>query len=713
MQKEMQNRELSWLKFNERVLQEANRAETPLLERLKFISIFTSNLDEFFMVRVGSLTDYALLKEPHIDNKTGLTAQQQLDEIFRAVAPLYELRDCAFTAVMNGLKGRGLQMVKLKEADAEEERQLKKYFIQEIMPLLSPQIIDSRHPFPHLANKQLQIVVILTKKKRHLFGLIPMPDKLERLIFLENTNRFVLLEDLIEHFADMVFDIYEVLEKNIITVTRNADINTEEDFIDEDIDYRQHMKNLLKKRRRLAPVRLEMVQRGSSELLEFFLEKLRLKAEQVFYSSAPLQLSFAFSIEKMISPQKAKGLVWPPHQPADTLSIDKKTNMLRLAAGRDMLFSYPFETMAPFLELIRQAAEDSSVLSIKITLYRIDDQSKLAESLIRAAENGKEITVLMELRARFDENNNIKWAQRLEEAGCRVIYGLFEYKVHSKICLITRKELGRVHYITQIGTGNYNEKTAKQYTDLSLITGNQDIGRDAGKFFANLLLGNLEGKYDSLWVAPNSLKSNLLKSIEEEREKARSGEEASIIIKCNSLTDKEIIEELVAASVEGVKIFMIVRGICCVRPQLAGRTENIRVISIVGRFLEHSRIFCFGTGEERKIYISSADLMTRNTQRRVEVACPILDTALKDRIYAMLETMMMDNTHGWEQYSDGRYILRNAPDQSLAINSQEMFAEEAHLSAVHGENVKTTGKHNADRITLRERFRQLFKFGAV
>ncbi|MCL2456983.1 MAG: polyphosphate kinase 1, partial [Defluviitaleaceae bacterium] len=471
------NRELSWLQFNERVLQEANRADTPVLEKLKFISIFTSNLDEFFMVRVGALTDYVHVDDKYKDNKTGMNAQEQLNEIFRAVTPLYTLREQTFSSVIKKLAHYDVHLLKMNELDANDLKNLKKYFLQNVLPLLSPQIISSRHPFPHLSNKQIHIAVKLEKKRNALFGLVAMPQEKERLVFLElGGSRFVLLEDLIFHFAELVFNIYTVTEKNIIAVTRNADIDTEEYLHDEeDFDYRMHMKNILKKRRRLSPVRLEMVFPASTELLEFLCEKLSLETQRVFYSDAPLDLSFCFSLDRYMRKEIVRRIAWPAHSPAEVFSYDEKRNMIKLVlSGRDLLLSYPFDSMSPFLLLLRQAAEDSFVVSIKITLYRVDVKSKLAESLILAAENGKEVIVLMELRARFDEKNNIDWAHQLEEAGCRVVYGLIDYKVHSKVCLITRREYGKIQYIAQIGTGNFNEKTSKLYTDLSLITANKD-----------------------------------------------------------------------------------------------------------------------------------------------------------------------------------------------------------------------------------------------
>jgi len=695
----MHNRELSWLKFNERVLHEANRVETPLLERLKFISIFTSNLDEFFMIRVGTLTDYALYGKNYSDNKTGMTAQEQLSEIFRATTPLYALRERAFSSVMEGLARHRVQLLKMQDLNANEVKMLKKLFTHEIMPLLSPQIIDSRHPFPHLNNKQIHIAVTLEDKKKILHGLVAMPVEMNRMVFLSDNYRFVLLEELIWYFSELLFSIYKILDKNIIAVTRNADINTEE-RLDEDMDFRLYMRNLLKKRQRLSPVRLELAYPAGSESLEYFCEKFSISISQIFYSTTPLDMSFCFALERNIDKETLKRLIWPAHIPAETMLPNKKASMLKLVQSKDLLLSYPFESISPFLTLIRQAAEDNSVMSIKITLYRIDEHSNLAESLALAAENGKEVIVLVELRARFDEKNNIELAQWLEEAGCRVIYGLVGYKVHSKVCLITRKESGKIQYITQIGTGNYHEITAKQYTDLSLITANQDIGRDAANFFGNLLLGNLEGNYSYLWVAPGSFKSNALQCIEDERQKSLNGKSGAIIIKCNSLTDKEIIEKLAEASRDGVEISLIVRGICCLVPQVTSFTENVRVISIVGKFLEHSRIFCFGTGSAAKIFVSSADLMTRNTQRRVEVACPILNAGIKDRIQGMLEAMLRDNTQAWEQLSDTYYVSRYQPGSDLIINSQELFIHEARINAIRAEPKKKAIHINGDKPSV-------------
>ena len=585
--------------------------------------------------------------------------------------------------------------MKMCDLSQNECKGIEKHFQRSILPILSPQIIDSRHPFPHIGNNQLHVAVTLENKNKSLLGLIAIPNAIERVFLLDN-NRFVLLEDIIFHFSYLVFSPYKVKDKTILTVTRSADINTEEETDSEDIDYRLFMKRLIKKRQRLAPVRMQVQYPVGKDFYAFFCERLNISEKQIFVSFTPLDLSYCFALEEKFNAGTMDKLLYHTHTPADSCPATKKGSLMKQLQERDILLSFPFESISPFLEMVRQAAEDPVVLSIKVTLYRIDSQSRLAESLIRAAENGKEVIVLMELRARFDEANNIEWSQRLDEAGCRVIYGPSGYKAHSKVCLITKSEFGRISYITQIGTGNYNEKTARQYTDFSLLTANKEIGQDAAAFFNNLLLGRIEKDYTRLWVAPDCFKQNILQCIEQEREKAQNGEHGQIIIKCNSLTDREIIAKLVEAAQCGVKISMIVRGICCLIPRVLEFSENITVISIVGRFLEHSRVYCFGTGDSRQLYISSADLMTRNTERRIEVACPVLDVNVKQRIYDMLETMLMDNTKAWEQFADGRYILRHPP-MGLEINSQELFVKQAQTDAF---NLLARNNHYMTKTTL-------------
>ena len=673
----MQNRELSWLKFNQRVLEEANCHDTPLLERFHFLSIFTTNLDEFFMVRVGSLIDYMQFSPDYSDNKTGWTAAEQLEKIYRACIPLYSLRDDSYERLCHRLSLSGLTCMRMSELKKAELQQTEEYFRREIWPVLSPQIIDSSHPFPHLGNKQLNIVAALKQNGAPMFGIIPVPSAAGRLFFLKGEElRYLLVEDIICYYADKVFEQYKVQEKGIICVTRNADMDMDAGLFDEDVDYRQHMKKIIKKRMRLAPVRLEYQGDLGESTLRFFLEKLRLEPAQTFRSEAPLVLTHCFNLDTKVTQGMKREMLLQTYVPQQSRMVSGSDNILSQVTRRDILLSYPYESMKPLINMLKEAAADPEVLSIKITLYRIARQSILAEHLIEAAENGKDVTVLMELRARFDEENNIEWAQRLEESGCKVIYGMDGYKVHSKICLITRRTAKGIQYITQIGTGNYNEKTAKLYTDLAIITANQTIGEDAAAFFRNLSLSNLHGEYHDLWVAPVNFKSSILQYADQEIEKAQAGKEARILVKCNSFTDKEIIEKFVDASRAGVKIRLVIRGICCITPRIPGMTDNIEIVSIVGRFLEHSRIYAFGVGEETKVFIASGDMMTRNTERRVEVACPIYDKEIRKRLLDMMDILLRDNVKGREQFSDGRYILRT-PLNSPPLCAQEYFMQEA------------------------------------
>ncbi len=677
----MVNRELSWLKFNERVLEEALCRETPVLTRLQFVSIFSTNLDEFFMVRVGSLTDYMHFAPDYVDNKTGMNAKEQLSAIYAASRALCTRKDEVYREVVNELNASGVSLLSYMELTKDEKKEAAEYFNREIRPLLSPQIIDPRHPFPFIANKSLNIAVELEQDGTRLCGIIPLPGGVRRLFFPDRGRLCCIsLEELILHYANEVFELYKVVSKAVFSVTRNADIDTDARELDEDDDYRQHMKKILKKRQRLSPVRLEVQGNLKKKALEFLKDKLGLSERQVFFTTTPMDLSFVGEIEKRLMPEQKEKMLLPAYQPRPSAAVRPKESVLLQASHRDILLSYPYESMQPFLQLIREAASDESVLSIRITLYRIARQSKLAESLIEAAENGKEVTVLMELRARFDEENNIEWAQRLEEAGCRVIYGLDGFKVHSKICLITRKVAGKILTITQIGTGNYNEKTAKLYTDLSLITADPQIGRDATDFFLNMSLSNLRGEYQALWIAPNGFKQNVLQMIDGEIVKARAGKRCGIMMKCNSMTDKMVMEKLAEASQAGVPIRLIVRGICCLLPGIPGETQNIEIISIVGRFLEHSRIYCFGDGEETTVYIGSGDMMTRNTDKRVEIAAPVRDVKLKSRLLWMMDILLRDNVKAREMHPDGSYTLRT-PDGQKPLCAQEEFILRAQAAA--------------------------------
>ncbi|HCC00652.1 MAG TPA: polyphosphate kinase 1 [Ruminococcaceae bacterium] len=671
------NRELSWLKFNERVLEEAGDESVPLYERLRFLSIFSSNLDEFYMVRVGSLYDQSLLDKDTVDSKTGMSPQEQIDAVNEAVHALYPKRDVAYSTILK--KIGAFYHAAFKELDGGDKRVAQAYFEMEVLPLLSPQIVDSRHPFPHLENKCIYVGVRLKYKSGKLFGIIPLPREVDRLYFLPDSKKFLLTEEIILHFADAVFNIYEVEAKALFRVTRNADIDVQESIFDEDVDYRNYMQEIIKKRGKLAPVRVETNTNHDQELLSFFLSKLDLRSSQCFVTSAPLDFGFISNLEDQINGEQRAKLMYYPLRPQWPGSLPQHGKMMDLIKQRDLLLSYPFESMRPLIELLREAAEDSRTVSIKMTLYRLGRQSQIVHNLCAAAENGKDVTVLIELRARFDEQNNINWSRVLEDAGCKVIYGIDDFKVHGKLLLITRKQGHGVEYITNVATGNYNEQTAKLYVDLSLLTANRAIGEDASTFFHNISIGNLNGKYRYLLVAPSSLKSGLLSLIDQEKQKAENGQPTHIIAKMNSLTDKDIIDHLIEASQSGVKIDLIVRGICCLRPGVPGQTENICVRSIVGRFLEHSRIFAFGEGINAKIYISSADWMTRNTERRVEIAAPVVSHYITGRLAGMLDILLRDNVKARQLQPDGTYARVEREGEEL--NSQMYFYRMAYRAS--------------------------------
>lgn len=670
-----QNRELSWLEFNARVLAEAEDETVPLLERFKFLAIFTSNLDEFFMIRVGSLTDMAALEPNRRDTKSGLTAGEQLSRIYAAVEPLYARRDAAFRDVDARLAQEDLCRTSMDELDSSERKYIKRYFNTMIAPVLSPQVVDSHHPFPHLEGKVLHIAVLLSHKKNERLGLIPVPASLPPITFLPNDKRrYLMTEDILLAFADSIFEMYDVLEKTVFCVTRNADVPLDDEpFGSEQVDLRKKMERMLRQRRRMAIVRVELSRPVSSHFKECLHKRFEVTDEQIFLSrSAPLRMSYAFSLGDYLSDGRRSRLSDPPFIPQQPAMLPAGQSLLKTALQRDVLLSYPYESMEPFLQMIREAANDPPVLSVRITIYRLASKAKLVEYLCAAAENGKDVTVLIELRARFDEQNNIDWSERLEEAGCKIIYGFEDYKVHSKICLITRRERGGVRYITQVGTGNYNEKTARQYTDVSLVTSSESIGMDAAQFFNNMAMSNLNGRYNRLLVAPTSLKNNILSLMDGEIAK---GSDGYILLKFNSLTDIDMIEKLHEASCAGVTVEMIIRGICCLLPGVPGKTENITVTSIVGRFLEHSRIYVFGRGENEKMYISSADLMTRNTERRVEIACPIDSPAVRARLHDILFAMQHDTVKARVLQPDGSY--QKKPSVPEPICAQDLLMQQA------------------------------------
>ena len=623
----MMNRELSWLKFNERVLNEAGNPKVPLAERLTFVSIYQSNLDEFYRVRVGTLMDQMDVSEVVRENKTNMTSEEQVKAIIRATRELEEKKTVIYEQLMGELEPKGIRLINFNKLSAEEGKILEEYFDREIAPYLSANIVSKQQPFPFLKNKDIYAVALLESKGgKTRTAIIPCSNNVFRRLIDIPTRKgtFLLSEELILQFLPKFFKNYSVKEKSLIRVTRNADIDTEMIY-DEDLDYRDAMENLIKERKRMNPVRMEFTGTLNKKMMHALCKTIHVEKEHVFRSEVPLDLSFVFAIQSYLKNTNAGELFYPRRTPRPTPQLNDKESLIPQILEKDVLLSYPFESMKSFINLLYEAAEDESVVSIKMTLYRLANKSQIVDALVEAAENGKEVVVLVELRARFDEENNIEYSRKLEEAGCRVIYGLNGYKVHSKLCLISRKTEQGVSYVTQIGTGNYNEKTSALYTDLSLITGNQEIGKEAAEVFAALLRGETVEETHLLLVAPKCLQNKVLDMIEEEIQHVKNGEEGYIGIKINSLTDTVIISKLVEASQAGVKIEMIVRGICCLIPGVKGYTENITVISIVGRFLEHSRIYRFGTKERENVYIASADFMTRNTLRRVEVAAPVLD----------------------------------------------------------------------------------------
>ena len=672
------NRELSWLKFNERVLEEAENKKVPLCERLTFASIYQSNLDEFFRVRVGSLIDQMLLGGKMRDNKTKMTAKEQIQAVLHQVTKLNRRKDAVYETIMGQLEEQGIRMVDFRKVSKKESEYLERYFLSEIAPVISPTIVGKRQPFPFLKNNEIYAVVVLqTKSGKEKLGIIPCSNTgFKRLVELPTAGTYMLVEELILHYIPKVFERYNIKAKSLIRVTRNADIDADA-LYDEDLDYRDFMTELIKRRKKLAPVRLELTREMDGEIVDILCDYLELDSNHVFQVQSPLDLSFVFEIQDTL--RKVPELFYEKRIPQRSAQFKEDESIFPQLKEKDKLLSYPYESMKPFLNFLREAANDKDVISIKMTLYRVAKHSKIVEYLIDAAENGKEVLVLVELKARFDEENNIEWSRRLEDAGCRVIYGLDGYKVHSKLCLVTRKSEGQVEYYTQIGTGNYNEKTARLYTDLSLMTANVEIGVEAAKVFQALSMEETVDNVEHLLVAPRCLQNRILSMIDEEISYAKEGKEAYIGLKMNSLTDKKIIDKLIEGSKAGVKIDMAIRGICCLIPGVKGKTENIQVRSIVGRFLEHSRIYIFGTQEREKIYIASADFMTRNTLRRVEVAAPIYDKDLKMQLEEMFITMLSDNQKARQEDSHGNYEI--VAVQETPLNSQEFFYDQAYMNA--------------------------------
>ena len=677
----MMNRELSWLKFNERVLNEAGNPRVPLAERLTFAAIYQSNLDEFYRVRVGTLMDQMESAEVVRENKTNMTSEEQVKAILNTTRELDQKKAVIYEQLMGELEPKGIRLINFNKLSADEGKLLETYFDHEIAPYLSANIVSKQQPFPFLKNKDIYAVALLeTKGGKSKTAIIPCSNNVfKRLIDIPTRKgTFMLSEELILHFLPKMFKNYEVKEKSLIRVTRNADIDTETIY-DEDLDYREAMESLIKQRKRMNPVRIELSRELNKKMIRSLCKDIHVEKEHVFLTRVPLDMSFVFALQSYLKGTEQEELFYQRRTPRMTPELDSKSALIPQITKKDVLLSYPFESIKPFINLLYEAAKDETVVSIKMTLYRLANKSQIVDALVEAAENGKEVVVLVELRARFDEESNIIYSRILEEAGCRVIYGLNGYKVHSKLCLISRKTEDGVSYITQIGTGNYNEKTSALYTDLSLITANQEIGKEAAEVFAALLKGETVEQTNVLLVAPKCLQNKVLDMIDEEIAHVKNGEEGYIGIKINSLTDKVIINKLVEASQAGVKIEMIVRGICCLIPGIKGYTENIQIVSIVGRFLEHSRIYRFGTKEREKVYIASADFMTRNTVRRVEVAAPVLDEKLKARLDWMFETMMNDDEKGKSLTEKGTYVDRSLND--VKMNSQEMFYAMAYSNA--------------------------------
>lgn len=672
-----QNRELSWLKFNQRVLEEAQDPDVPLLERMKFVAIFTSNLDEFFMIRVGSLYDMASLKEMELDRRSKMTPKEQLERIYEAVEPLYKERDKTYSEIKKRLSPYGICGLSFKELQDPEKKYVKKYFKEQILPVLSPQIVDRNHPFPHLLNKEIYVIASLKRGNQKLFGLVPVPTYLSEILLLPGHDiRYIRMEKILMEYLEIIFDKYEVSDKNYICVTRNGDVSPDDEALDINEDFRNLMKKTLSKRRKMAVVRLETANPLTENMERYFCDRFCITPKQIFRTKMPMKLSYIFSVAEKVPEHMRRTLIYEPFVPQKSAMVDEETSMIRQIRKKDILLSYPYESMEPFLKLLKEASTDPSVVTIKITIYRLSKKARLVEYLCAAAENGKEVTVLIELRARFDEQNNIDWSERLEDAGCRVIYGFENYKVHSKICLITCKTRNGYQYITQIGTGNYNEKTAAMYTDVCLMTADREIGQDGATFFQNMCMGNLGGSYRHLLVSPYSLKKKVLELIEEE---TRKGENGWIIMKMNSVTDVDFIEQISRASRAGVEVDLLVRGICCIRPGVEGYTDHVRVTSIVGRFLEHPRIFSFGRGSAQKLYIGSADMMTRNTEKRVEVGCPVYDEDLRARLNHMLQVMLEDNVKARVLDAAGTYLKKGQGEPF--VDAQEVFMQEAVQAA--------------------------------
>lgn len=674
------NRELSWMEFNLRVLSESLNPKIPLMERLKFLSIYFSNLDEFFMVRVGSLHDQSIVEPDKLDDKTGLNAADQIDAILNKANQINPIAQKAWESICLELRNQDIDILDLHHLSKLDEQIVQKYFSEEMRPLLSPQIIDRQHPFPFLKNKESFIVSVLESKDENIcLGIVPFSQLPPYFIFNINQRRKILFTaDVLLHFAQKLFGKQKIQEKHVMRVTRNADISVDEGLFDFDIDFRGVMTEMLKKRRRLDVVRLQFSSQPGEKLSAFLCKKLKVSPNCILVRSIPLDFSFGFALPSALDPHKDKKQ-WYYHEAKPFVPVDFANGdgggAINYLQNHDLLLSFPFHSTKPFVDLLNEAADDPSILSIKISLYRLANHSKIASALAHAAEKGKEVLCVLELRARFDEQNNINYATMLEEAGCTVIYGLSDYKIHAKLCLITRKVHNQIRYITQVGTGNYNEKTSELYTDLSFISTDQAMGEDATHVFQALCMGEVVDSTKSLWVAPNCFEPNVIKYIDEQIEACRSGKEGYVFIKVNSLNDMEIMEKLIEASQAGVKIEMVIRGICCLCPGVEGYSDNIRIKSIVGRYLEHSRIFIFGADEDtQRIFMGSGDLLNRNTRRRVEVFTEVKSADARRDIKRLVDAIRMDNQNSWQMLADGSY-LKDTSDHAEPLDSHKYLHE--------------------------------------
>lgn len=696
-----QNRELSWLQFDQRVLEEANDKSVPLLERLRFFSIFDTNLEEFFMVRVGSLTDFKNLKKKPVDNKSGMTSDEQIDAILKECIDLYRKKDQVYNQLVDDLKVNGINLLKVSELSEKDKKYVEYYFNTKIEPILNFQIVDRVHPFPRLPNLALSVLFSLRKhndKVSDRVGLIQVPDRIKRYLKINDTT-FVFIEDIIKEYGYQVFEGYKVENKYIISLTRNTDISYDDDDFDIDQDFRSYMKTQLKKRKRLHPVRLEVDQDLSEDSIEFLKAQFDLDKKNIFLTKSLMQPGFLFGLVEDLPENIINNHTYDKYSPLDSAMVDPNEKMIDQIEKKDIILSFPYESMDPVIRLLEEAAEDDSVVSIKITLYRIAEDSKIAKALIKASENGKDVTVLMELRARFDEDNNLFWSTKLEDAGCKILFGFDNYKTHSKVCLITKVDDNEnVEYITQVATGNYNEKTAKLYTDFSFMTASGPIGQDAKELFDNIQLGNLEGEYDNLLVSPKSMPEGLDRLIDEQIERQKQSHDGYIRIKVNSVSDRKLIDKLSEASNAGVHIDMLVRGICCILPNIPNRTENVNIYQIVGRFLEHSRVYQFGRDLDAKLYISSADFMTRNIRNRMEVAVPIYDDDVKKRILDYLDLMFSDDVKIRKLLANSQYTkVQNVNN----IDAQDRLIERAKKR-----NIDIEEERNAQKVARRNRLKR-------